>query len=82
MPDLQEAFAEFKDQGVQFVGIQQLGIDSKAAGLAFLKEVGVEYSNIPDENSAIQLEYKNPFVSHDEFSWTETTTSSRSGTAS
>lgn len=58
MPDLQEAFTEFKDQGVQFVGIQQLGIDSKAAGLAFLKEVGVEYSNIPDENSAIQLEYK------------------------
>ncbi len=58
MPDLQEAFAEFKDQGVQFVGIQQLGIDSKASGLAFLKEVGVEYSNIPDENSAIQLEYK------------------------
>ncbi len=58
MPDLQEVFAEFKDQGVQFVGIQQLGIDSKADGLAFLKEVGVGYSNIPDENSAIQLEYK------------------------
>ena len=58
MPDLQEAYTEFKDQGVQFVGIQQLGIDSKSAGIAFLEEVGVEYPNIADENAAIQLEYK------------------------
>ena len=58
MPDLQEAYTEFKDQGVQFVGIQQLGIDSKAAAIAFLEEVGVEYPNIPDENAAIQLEYR------------------------
>jgi thiol-disulfide isomerase/thioredoxin len=58
MPDLQEAYTEFKDQGVQFVGIQQLGIDSKAAAISFLEEVGVEYPNIPDENAAIQLEYK------------------------
>lgn len=58
MPDLQEAYAEFKDQGVQFVGVQQLGIDSKADAVTFLEEVGVEYPNIPDENAAIQLEYK------------------------
>ena len=58
MPDLQEAYTEFKDQGVQFVGIQQLGIDSKSAAIAFLEEVGVEYPNIPDENAAIQLEYR------------------------
>ncbi len=58
MPDLQEAYTEFKDQDVQFVGIQQLGIDSKDDAIAFLEEVGVEYPNIPDENAAIQLEYK------------------------
>ena len=58
MPDLQEAYTEFKDQGVQFVGIQQLGIDSKTAAIAFLEEVGVEYPNIADENAAIQLEYR------------------------
>ena len=58
MPDLQEAYTEFKDQGVQFVGIQQLGIDSTADAMAFLEEVGVEYANIPDENAAIQLEYR------------------------
>ena len=58
MPDLQEAYAEFKDQGVQFVGVQQLGIDSKADAITFLEEVGVEYPNIPDENASIQLEYR------------------------
>ena len=58
MPDLQEAYTEFKEQGVQFVGVQQLGIDSKEDAITFLEEVGVEYPNIPDENSAIQLEYK------------------------
>ena len=58
MPDLQEAYTEFKDRGVQFVGIQQLGIDSKDDAIAFLEEVGVEYPNIPDENAAIQLEYR------------------------
>ena len=58
MPDLQEAYTEFKDQGVQFVGVQQLGIDSKEDAVNFLAEVGVEYPNIPDENATIQLEYK------------------------
>ena len=58
MPDLQEAYTEFKDRGVQFVGVQQLGIDSKDDAIAFLEEVGVEYPNIPDENAAIQLEYR------------------------
>ena len=58
MPDLQEAYTEFKDRGVQFVGVQQLGIDSKEDAITFLEEVGVEYPNIPDENNAIQLEYK------------------------
>lgn len=58
MPDLQEAYTEFKDRGVQFVGIQQLGIDSREDAVTFLEEVGVEYPNIPDENAAIQLEYK------------------------
>lgn len=58
MPDLQEAYTEFKDRGVQFVGIQQLGIDSKEDAITFLDEVGVEYPNIPDESAAIQLEYK------------------------
>ena len=58
MPDLQEAYTEFKGRGVQFVGIQQLGIDSREDAIAFLEEVGVEYPNVPDENSAIQLAYK------------------------
>ena len=58
MPDLQEAYTEFKDRGVHFVGVQQLGIDSKDDAIAFLEEVGVEYPNIPDENAAIQLEYR------------------------
>ena len=43
---------------MQFVGVQQLGIDSKDDAIAFLEEVGVEYPNIPDENAAIQLEYR------------------------
>ena len=58
MPDLQEAYTEFKDRGVQFVGVQQLGIDSREDAITFLEEVGVEYPNIPDENAVIQLEYR------------------------
>ena len=58
MPDLQEAYTEFKDQGVQFVGIQQTSVDSVADAVAFLEEVGVEYPNIADEKFAIQKEYK------------------------
>ena len=58
MPDLQEAYTEFKDRGVQFVGVQQTSVDSEADAIAFLEEVGVEYPNVPDENGAIQLAYK------------------------
>jgi thiol-disulfide isomerase/thioredoxin len=56
MPDLQAAYAEYGDQ-VQFVGIQQLGLDSAEDGRKFLRDVGVTYPNIPDTKGEIWTGY-------------------------
>ena len=58
MPDLQAAYEEFKGRGVNFVGVQQLGLDSEDAGREFLEEVGVNYPNIGDQAAKLQLAYK------------------------
>ena len=81
MPDLQEAYTEFKDQGVQFVGIQQLGIDSKSAAIAFLEEVGVEYRISQTKTLPFNLSTRSFRIPRRYFS-TGTTTSPRSGMAS
>jgi thiol-disulfide isomerase/thioredoxin len=57
MPDLQAAYEKYGDD-VAFIGVQQLGLDSGANGQAFLRELGVDYPNMPDLKSTVQFEYE------------------------
>jgi len=56
MPDLQAAYSEYGDQ-VQFIGVQQLGLDTADDGRKFLRDVGVTYPNIPDTKGEIWTGY-------------------------
>ena len=57
LPALEASYQHFKDQGVQFVGIQQLGLDTEADGMFSLRTLGVTYPNLADYNATIQLAY-------------------------
>lgn len=48
LPFFQQAYEEYKNR-VVFVGLQGIQIDSAEEGRAFLKELGVTYPNIADE---------------------------------
>ena len=58
MPDFEEAFQKYKDQGVQIIGIQAVGLDSIEDGQEFVNEIGVTYALGPDEDSSITRAYK------------------------
>ena len=62
MPDLEAAFQRHKDNGVQFIGVQNLGLDTEADGQDFLTEIGVTYAVGPDNNpnndKSIFIQYK------------------------
>ena len=49
MPDLEEAFKRHKEDGVAFIGVQLLGLDTAADGQEFVDEIGVTYAVGPDE---------------------------------
>ncbi len=57
MPDLQAAFDKYGDQ-IEFIGIQQLGLDTPADGAEFVAELGLTYPSLPDTNSRIQFDYE------------------------
>ena len=58
MPDLEQAFQKYKDQGVQFIGIQAVGLDSVEDGQNFIADIGVTYALGPDEDSSIIRAYE------------------------
>ena len=58
MPEFEEAFQKHRDDGVVFVGVQNLASDSIADGQEFIDEVGVTYANGPDEDNSILLAYE------------------------
>ena len=57
MPDLEAAFQAHKDDGVEFIGIEFLGIDTIEDGQAFVDQLGVTYALGPDENGTV-MDYK------------------------
>ena len=57
MPDLEQTFQNHKADGVVFIGVQLLGLDTAADGQAFIDEVGVTYAVGPDESSDITRGY-------------------------
>lgn len=53
MPDLERVYQSHKDQGVEFIGVQQIGLDSAETGQEFIKEIGVTYAVGADEDDII-----------------------------
>jgi peroxiredoxin len=57
LPDMQAAYEKYGAQGVEFVGVQQLGIDSALAGRQFWADLGVTFPAFPDQNSKVQAAF-------------------------
>ena len=49
MPDLEAAFQAHKGE-VEFIGVQNMGLDTAEDGQAFINEIGVTYAIGPDDN--------------------------------
>jgi peroxiredoxin len=58
MPDLEAAYQRHKDDGVKFIGVQLLGLDSVGDGQDFIDDFGVNYAVGPDRDSGIVIDYK------------------------
>ena len=62
MPDFETAYQEFKEDGVEFIGVQLVGLDSVDDGQEFVNKIGVNYSvgpdKIGDKMGDIVMEYK------------------------
>lgn len=53
---LEQAWHDYRDQGVWFIGVDYLDIDTK--GLAYLERYGITYPNGPDIRSRIYQDYR------------------------
>ncbi len=58
LPDMQAAYEKYGPQGVTFVGVQQLGLDSAASGAAFWHDLGITFPGFADRGSEIQVDYE------------------------
>ena len=58
MPDLEATFLKHKGDGVQFIGVQLLGLDSVEDGEEFIKEFGISYAVGPDPDGSTVKDYK------------------------
>ena len=58
MPDLEATFQKHKEDGVQFIGVQLLGLDSVEDGEEFIEEFGISYAVGPDPDGSIVKDYK------------------------
>lgn len=57
MPDLEQAFQTYRGQGVEFVGIEELILDTVEDGQAFVDEIGVTYALGADLEGDLIAEY-------------------------
>ncbi len=58
MPDLETAFQNHRKDGVEFVGVQLLGLDTAQDGQDFIDEVGVNFAIGADEDVSIFRAYE------------------------
>ena len=49
MPDLERVFQAHRADGVEFIGVQLLGLDSAQDGQDFVEEIGVNFALGPDD---------------------------------
>jgi len=57
MPDLEKIWKTYRSSGVQFIGIQQVGVDSVNDGQSFIKANGITYLTGPDKRGNISVDY-------------------------
>ena len=57
MPDLEQAFQAYRGQGVEFVGVEELILDTVEDGQDFVDEIGVTYALGPDVEGDLIQEY-------------------------
>ncbi len=53
MPDFEEAYQRFKPDGVQFIGVQLLGLDTAEDGQKFVERLDVNYALGADERDGV-----------------------------
>lgn len=57
MPDLEQVFQNHRDDGLEVVGVQLVGLDTAQDGQDFVNELGVTYALGPDEDAEIIMDY-------------------------
>ncbi len=57
MPDLEQAFQDHRDEGVEFVGVEELILDTVEDGQEFVTEIGVTYALGADVEGDLIVEY-------------------------
>ncbi|MCH7652223.1 MAG: TlpA family protein disulfide reductase [Chloroflexi bacterium] len=57
MPDLEQVFQNHRDEGLEIVGVQLVGLDGVQDGQDFVNEIGVTYALGPDEDADIIMDY-------------------------
>ena len=58
MPDLESAYQNHKADGVEFIGVQLVGLDTVADGKDFIRKMGITYPVGADEDGGIVREYR------------------------
>ena len=58
MPDLEASFREHRADGVEFIGVQLVGLDSAEDGQKFVDEIGVTYALGADEGASITRDFQ------------------------
>jgi peroxiredoxin len=57
MPDLEATFNKHKDDGVEFLGVQSLILDTVEDGQEFIDEFGITYAIGPDTDGSVLIDY-------------------------
>lgn len=58
MPDLERVYQKHKADGVEFIGVQLVGLDTVADGKDFIRKMGITYPVGADEDGSIVREYR------------------------
>jgi peroxiredoxin len=57
MPDLEATFNKHKEEGLEFIGVQSLILDTVEEGQDFIDEFGITYAVGPDDDGSILIDY-------------------------
>ena len=57
MPDLEKASQKYGDDGVVFIGIQLLGLDTEEDGKEFIKDIRITYPMAVDRDNTLIVDY-------------------------